>query len=224
MRTCVYVDGYNFYYGLLKGTPYKWLDFETLLQHVIHEQTPDAEIVGIYYFTAPCKDRFSRSGNGHNNHAAYIRALETRDTLTVIQGYHQEAKVHLPAAQSNSNTVNLNDKSQVWKLEEKQTDVNLALRIVLDVLDGKCDQIVICSNDTDLEPALLAVQARAPDINIGLLLPRNTQHSSARTGNTRLEQCTNWTRQGLRDADLEAAQLPDKVIQGNKVIRKPATW
>ena len=25
-RVIAYIDGYNLYYGLLKGTPYKWLD------------------------------------------------------------------------------------------------------------------------------------------------------------------------------------------------------
>ncbi len=36
MRTIVYVDGFNLYYGALKGSPWKWLDllllFETILQ------------------------------------------------------------------------------------------------------------------------------------------------------------------------------------------------
>ena len=26
LKTRIYLDGYNFYYGCLKGTPYKWLD------------------------------------------------------------------------------------------------------------------------------------------------------------------------------------------------------
>ncbi len=26
MRTSVYIDGLNLYYGALKGTPFKWLD------------------------------------------------------------------------------------------------------------------------------------------------------------------------------------------------------
>jgi len=27
LRTNVYIDGFNFYYGAVKGTPYRWLDF-----------------------------------------------------------------------------------------------------------------------------------------------------------------------------------------------------
>ena len=30
-RTIVYVDGFNFYYGVLKNTRYKWLDLERFL-------------------------------------------------------------------------------------------------------------------------------------------------------------------------------------------------
>ncbi|MDC6179624.1 NYN domain-containing protein [Ralstonia solanacearum] len=36
LRTRVYVDGYNFYYGCLKGTHHKWLDLYKLFQeHVL---------------------------------------------------------------------------------------------------------------------------------------------------------------------------------------------
>ncbi len=28
MRTYIYIDGFNFYYGAVKDTPYKWLDFK----------------------------------------------------------------------------------------------------------------------------------------------------------------------------------------------------
>ncbi len=32
MLTNVYVDGFNLYYGCLKGTPYRWLDLGALCQ------------------------------------------------------------------------------------------------------------------------------------------------------------------------------------------------
>jgi hypothetical protein len=30
LQTNVYIDGFNLYYGCLKGTPYKWLDLDAL--------------------------------------------------------------------------------------------------------------------------------------------------------------------------------------------------
>ena len=35
MRTFVYVDGFNLYYGALKGTPWKWLDLPALFAKVL---------------------------------------------------------------------------------------------------------------------------------------------------------------------------------------------
>ncbi|TCN37174.1 hypothetical protein EV644_103622 [Kribbella orskensis] len=32
MRINVYVDGFNLYYGSLKGQPYKWLNLETMCE------------------------------------------------------------------------------------------------------------------------------------------------------------------------------------------------
>lgn len=35
MRTFVYVDGFNLYYGALKGKPWKWLDLPALFATVL---------------------------------------------------------------------------------------------------------------------------------------------------------------------------------------------
>ena len=48
MRTIVYVDGFNLYYGAVKGTTYKWLDILRLCQYLL----PKNEIIKIKYFTA----------------------------------------------------------------------------------------------------------------------------------------------------------------------------
>lgn len=50
MKTCVYVDAFNLYYGALKGTPYKWLDLRALCAVMIPKNT----VTCIKYFTARC--------------------------------------------------------------------------------------------------------------------------------------------------------------------------
>jgi len=32
IRAYVYIDGFNFYYGAVRETPYKWLDFNRMCQ------------------------------------------------------------------------------------------------------------------------------------------------------------------------------------------------
>ena len=49
MRTYIYVDGFNLYYGALKDTAWKWLDLTALFEKVLQ---PKHDILAIKYFTA----------------------------------------------------------------------------------------------------------------------------------------------------------------------------
>ena len=48
MRTNVYIDAFNLYYGCLKGSPYRWLDLGLLCRLLL----PGYSINRIRYFTA----------------------------------------------------------------------------------------------------------------------------------------------------------------------------
>ena len=47
MRTVVYVDGYNLYYGLLRKTTLKWLDLFALFRD--HVLDPEADLIQVRY-------------------------------------------------------------------------------------------------------------------------------------------------------------------------------
>ena len=49
MRTYVYIDGFNLYYGALKRTPYKWLDVKALFKSILR---PENDILKIKYYVA----------------------------------------------------------------------------------------------------------------------------------------------------------------------------
>jgi len=70
-RTVVYVAGFNFYYGALKGTPWKWLDPLALFQRTL---APENEIVKIRYFTARVQDTPS-DPEVSTRQDTYIRAV-----------------------------------------------------------------------------------------------------------------------------------------------------
>ena len=53
MKTFVYVDAFNLYYGAVKGTSYKWLDILALCRVMI----PKNDVVCIKYFTARVQPR-----------------------------------------------------------------------------------------------------------------------------------------------------------------------
>ena len=39
VRTNIYIDGFNLYYGCLKNTPHKWLDLRALCQVLLPRDT-----------------------------------------------------------------------------------------------------------------------------------------------------------------------------------------
>ena len=49
MRTFVYVDGFNLYYGVLKGTSWKWQNLVVLFERILRQ---DHDILAIKYFAA----------------------------------------------------------------------------------------------------------------------------------------------------------------------------
>ncbi len=78
LRTIVYVDGFNLYYGCLKDSPQRWLDLQTLCRNMLRG---DAKIVAIKYFTARVKPR-SGNPNQAQRQQIYMRAHETLPVLT----------------------------------------------------------------------------------------------------------------------------------------------
>jgi hypothetical protein len=131
-RTIIYIDGYNLYYSRLRGTLYKWLDIVSLFQNqILLPQDPSAIVLGVKYFTAPIKASYAR----HSNESVqaqneYHRALlaKHRGLLEIVSGFHVLSVTNMPTFIDGENA-NKDHLSKVWMIEEKQTDVNLALQI-----------------------------------------------------------------------------------------------
>ncbi len=81
MRTCVYVDGFNLYYGAVAGTNYKWLDIVQLCRRVLPQNT----ITKVRYFTALVKETKSDPTKSVRQQT-FIRALETLPEIEVTYG------------------------------------------------------------------------------------------------------------------------------------------
>ncbi|MGH9861489.1 MAG: NYN domain-containing protein [Candidatus Acidiferrales bacterium] len=57
------------------------------------------------------------------------------------------------------------------KPEEKQTDVNIAIELLRLAVADRYDKAILISGDTDLLPAVKAVQTTFPGKQIGVVLP-----------------------------------------------------
>jgi uncharacterized LabA/DUF88 family protein len=230
-NTIVYIDGYNFYYGLLSGrSHFKWLDIVKLFQTILQSQNPNSEIVKIKYFTAMALGQFARHGNKSTEaQQAYHRALEVSypDVLEIILGSHVAARKRLPAVNPvNPNVFDKTQRSPVWVLEEKKTDVQIALAMYKDVVKENCQQVVLCSNDSDLAPALQEIRAEKQDFNIGVVMPIRPapKGEKSRRISGSLDALATWTRNYIRDEELQVVLLPEKIPTHKKTILKPSHW
>jgi hypothetical protein len=181
----------------------------------------------VKYFTSPVMASFASHGVASDiAQTQYLRALQAKypQRLQIIKGFHIFDSKYLPAFRKGQ-VADKKDRSKVWVVEEKQTDVNIALHIYRDAVEGRCDQIIICSNDSDLEPVMALIQKDMPSLCLGLVLPlKRTTNEESRVSNKRLTRLADWVRHHILDEELVAAQLPLMVTTNKKPARKPAHW
>lgn len=214
MKTIVFVDGYNLYYGLLRRSPWKWLDLFALFQH--HVLT-DAEVLEIRYYTAPVLARMCDDPASPQRQRLYVQALRKQSPcrVAVVEGRMVATTPVLRLVEP----VHGLQRVRVQDFVEKQTDVNLACDMLAAAWTGACEQVVICSNDSDLKAALATIRRHRPDVRVGLVAPVASQ--DARHLSRDLAAHSHWVKM-LSPFHLAAAQLPDK-IPGTS-IRRPEAW
>ena len=128
MRTYIYVDSFNLYYGALRSTPYKWLNLASLFRSILR---PHHQILKIKYFTALVDERPDDPKKPERQNV-YLRALKTYcPEIEIYYGKILNHRVILPMAN------NPNNKVEVIKTEEKGSDVNLAVNLLNDAILDK---------------------------------------------------------------------------------------
>ncbi|MDH4910159.1 NYN domain-containing protein (plasmid) [Xanthomonas axonopodis pv. ricini] len=228
--TAVYIDGYNLYYGRIRGTAFKWLDVVALFDRLLHDQDPTTELLHVRYFTAPALGRFATNKQASEiAQTTYLRALAHThpQRFTTTLGKHSWDKGGTLLAEFVSGQpYDRTRRVRVWKLEEKQTDVNLALAMYRDAASGRYQQLVVCSNDSDIAPALAAIREDFPTIVLGMVTPRRppVDGEADRRVSVSLSRCADWIRHYILDDELAAAQLPERVRKPGKPIDKPGHW
>lgn len=206
--TNVYIDGFNLYYGCLRGTPYKWLDLDALCRRIL----PGSPIRQIRYFSALVKARPGSDPQGPIRQQTYLRALGTYSPISVHLGHFLITYPRMPLrvpTPGGPRTI------EVIKTEEKGSDVNLATYMMLDACQGKCDTVVLITNDSDLAEPLRLLRSE-----LGIRTTVVNPH--ARHNRSRVLIADDYKQ--LRPATLAACQLPPQLIDraGRKIHRPPA--
>ena len=208
MRTNVYIDGFNLYYGCLKGTAYRWLDIRALCEGLF----PNHQINRIRYFTTKVSARPSDPSQPARQDA-YLRAIQTLPGVSVHLGHYLLHSVMMPLATpppSGSPMV------RVLKSEEKGSDVNIAAYLMLDGFKTDYEQAAIISNDSDLKTPIELVRNEL-NLPVGVIFPisRPGRHASQEL------MAVAKFQKSIRDNLLARCQLPP-TLAGH--IQKPTSW
>lgn len=223
MKVVVYVDGYNLYYGALKHTKYKWLDLIKLFEgRICSSMNISPSYLKIKFFTANILGSVSPSPDSVKDQMTYHNALLKLypQRIEIIKGKY--SKEIITAKLEEDIPGFIGEKVKVLKLEEKQTDVNIALEMYRDATKKNCDYILLCSVDTDILPALSALSEDYPQIHKGIVYP--IKEGSKRAVSREFQKYCEWTWKHLSNNDLANSQLPQKIPTQKKPIIKPKSW
>ena len=204
MKANVYVDGFNLYYGAVKGTPYHWLNVAAMCRLLL----PHDQISQIKYFTALVNPR-PNDPDQPTRQKTYLRAPRTIPNLSIVLGSFLAHEVMMPLAPPASGYV------KVIKTEEKGSDVNIATHLLVDGYNDDYEIAIIVSNDSDL---LLPIQVVTHQLGkpVGLLNPQ--KHPS----HTLLPHVA-FIKQ-IRAGVLAKSQFPATLTDQRGHFSKPASW
>jgi uncharacterized LabA/DUF88 family protein len=205
MKINIYIDGFNLYYGAVKGTPYRWLNLLKMSQLLF----PNDQINKIKYFTARVSARPSDPDQPIRQ-ATYLRALQTIPNLEIIEGSFLVKEIMMPLANTNPQQY-----ARVIRTEEKGSDVNLAVHLLSDGYKQDYETAVMITNDSDLvEPMRIVRQELGLPVGIA-----NPQQNPSFV----LRQHASFMKR-IRTGLLQASQFPASLTDKNGTFHKPATW
>lgn len=207
MKTYLYIDAFNLYFGALKGTPYKWLNPLKLAEILL---TKDS-IARIHYFTARVNPR-PQDPEQPLRQCMYLRALQTLPNLQIHYGHFLTHPIKLPLEQPLLDGTRY---ATVIKSEEKGSDVNLASQLLFDGFAGNFECAVLITGDSDfLAPVKIVMDHLHKPVGI-----INPQKKLCRV----LVQQASFYKK-IRPGVLQASQFPDELRDAQGAFHKPKKW
>lgn len=201
-RTAFFVDGFNLYHSIDSNPSYykyKWLNLDKLAHCFV---TSHYKVEKVFYFTTYATwDQVKLV-----KHQTYVKALQFVGIEVVFGAFRYADK-----------TCRICHK-QYKIFEEKQTDVNIAIKLfqtaVQDLWDT-WDTAIIVSGDSDLIPAIQAVKSTFPAKRIGLVIPIGRRAEE-------LKQVVDFHMK-LKEKHLATSQFEDEItIDGGVKLTRPS--
>ena len=200
-KVIVYVDGFNFYFGLRSKNwrKYYWLDMVKFAENLLR---PHQELVEVNYFSARHThlDKSKRQD-------AFFQANKLNPKFTLHLGKYQTKDIKCRFC-----------KNIIHSYEEKESDVRIATTMIADMYQQKCDLSILISADSDLVPPIERIKELNPAHKIVIFFPPNRFSFN-------LKKWSNGTKVLINKNLYESCMLPEKVMlsDGYELCR-PEKW
>ena len=162
-RVIVYVDGFNFYYGL-KSEPrwkrYYWLDIVSLFEQFM---LPTQELIQVKYFSARPDDP-----DKNTRQYAFLQANKLNPKFSLVLGKYLRKDITC-----------FKCGNVIHSHEEKETDARIVTQIVADAFKHNCDVAIVVSADSDMIPAVEL--AKEAGVKVYIYFPPNHYSSNLST-------------------------------------------
>lgn len=220
-RVVVFIDGFNLYHAMEKSYKcrrLKWCDLKALSSLFC---SANQKIVKVLYFSAYC----TWNKQKEERHKKYIKFLREFGVDTILGNYTKVSKRYFKRVNKVVKVVPpfslffkfLWPKCLTYQThEEKQTDVNIAVKIVEMGLLNEYDHAIIISGDSDLISAIKTVKRHCPEKQFTSILP-------PRAKGKMIQKVCNFRHQ-ITHQHLRDSQLPDEIMLEGEVLKKPSEY
>lgn len=199
-RVNFYFDGFNFYYGLKSygWRKYYWLDVVKFCSRFLKAEQ---ELGRVYYFTATPKD------NGKKDRQdLFFSANKLNPKFKLVFGKYITKKMKLGDVRYKT-------------YEEKQTDVNIAIEMIRNVIQNKNDISILVSADSDLLPPINLIRELEPNHKIFTYFPPNRYSVDLNLNSDATIKLSRYEQR------FKKSILPEEITLPNfYVIKRPANW
>lgn len=206
-----YVDGFNFYYGLKEMTKLKpdwrkfyWIDFVGLFSEFLNA---DEELGIVRYFTARPKNK---GKTARQNMLMNVNKKLNPETLKLHYGRYTDKPMTCRAHRGCG--------MDFMHWEEKETDVNLAVKMIEDCYNKSCDKVVLVSADSDFLPPLRLIKQIHKDVETMILFPPTKFSSPLQNFDCPVIDMSSYKPRWNR------SKLEDVLTISEKEYRKPIEW
>jgi len=208
-KVIFYFDGFNFYNGLKDQAEiepvwktYYWIDIVKLCNQFFSEGD---SIISVKYYTSKPINKYKSS-----RQAAFLGAnkLINGENFTILHGQNISKNVLCLASCGKVFTT----------LEEKRTDVNIAINMLLDCIHDRVDTLILVSADSDQIPTIQAIKNEYPQKKVKVYFPPR------RDSYDLTNLCNPVVFLDRHETKFKAAIMPGIVEKDGKKYTRPENW